>query len=129
VAVQLSRLLACNIAWNFHPHAFGAPFNQLTDREWVVLRRLDEDVAEKQLAELLELSPHTLHSHIKAIYRKVGVQGRMALLLAMREAKRKLREQRVGAGRVIDAVRIGVTPAAAALRANDSASSPVAQLT
>ena len=55
VALQLARLLGCNIAWNFRPQAFGQPLNQLTDREWIVLRRLDEDVAEKQLAERLGL--------------------------------------------------------------------------
>jgi DNA-binding NarL/FixJ family response regulator len=43
------------------------------------------------LAGRLGLSPHTLHSHIKSIYRKVGVQGRLPLLLRAQGAVRALR--------------------------------------
>jgi DNA-binding NarL/FixJ family response regulator len=88
---QLAKLLKCVVASHCHPDTLGGPFDRLTDREWVVLRGLNSDQGEKQLADRLNLSPHTLHSHIKSIYRKVGVQGRLPLLLRLNEAIRDLR--------------------------------------
>ena len=67
------------------PKALGAAFERLTDREWMVLQGLNSDAGEKQLADQLGLSPHTLHSHIKSIYRKVGVQGRLPAAARARE--------------------------------------------
>jgi DNA-binding CsgD family transcriptional regulator len=95
VAQQLGKLLESLVIWMARPELFGTPFNDLTDREWMVLRNLNSDAGEKQLADQLGLSPHTLHSHIKAIYRKVGVQGRLPLLLRAQEAMRDLRLSRV----------------------------------
>jgi len=91
IAVQLTKFLACLMTWNARPQDIGGPFQRLTDREWVVLRGLNSDAGEKQLADELGLSPHTLHSHIKSIYRKVGVQGRLPLLLRAENAMRNLR--------------------------------------
>ncbi len=91
VAGQLSKLLKCLFALNAGPQVLGQPFERLTEREWVVLRGLNSDDGEKQLADRLSLSPHTLHSHIKSIYRKVGVQGRLPLLLRLQNAMRDLR--------------------------------------
>jgi DNA-binding CsgD family transcriptional regulator len=93
VSHQVGRLLEPLVIWLTHPDVVGEPFDRLTDREWVVLRRLDSDAGEKQLADQLGLSPHTLHSHIKSIYRKVGVQGRLQLLLKVAEARRELRRR------------------------------------
>ncbi|MGN6367462.1 MAG: helix-turn-helix transcriptional regulator [Phycisphaerae bacterium] len=90
-ARQLSKLLRCVVASISRPETLGGPFDRLTEREWVVLRGLNSDQGEKQLADQLNLSPHTLHSHIKSIYRKVGVQGRLPLLLRLNEAMRDLR--------------------------------------
>jgi DNA-binding CsgD family transcriptional regulator len=91
VAGQLAKLFKCLLAWDTGPQVLGQPFERLTDREWVVLRGLNSDDGEKQLADRLSLSPHTLHSHIKSIYRKVGVQGRLPLLLRLQNAMRDLR--------------------------------------
>lgn len=95
VADQLAKLCACLMIWAARPAELGAPFSRLTDREWMVLRGLNSDAGEKQLADQLGLSPHTLHSHIKSIYRKIGVQGRLPLLLRAEEAMRGLRADRV----------------------------------
>ena len=95
VSDQLAKLCACLMIWAARPRDLGAPFSRLTDREWMVLRGLNSDAGEKQLADQLGLSPHTLHSHIKSIYRKVGVQGRLPLLLRAEEAMRGLRADRV----------------------------------
>jgi DNA-binding CsgD family transcriptional regulator len=91
VAGQLAKLFKCLVAWQNGPQVLGGPFERLTDREWMVLRGLNSDDGEKQLADRLSLSPHTLHSHIKSIYRKVGVQGRLPLLLRLQTAMRELR--------------------------------------
>jgi DNA-binding NarL/FixJ family response regulator len=80
------------LAWQDSPRLLGSAFERLTEREWVVLRGLNSDDGEKQLADRLSLSPHTLHSHIKSIYRKVGVQGRLPLLLRLNTAIRELRQ-------------------------------------
>jgi DNA-binding NarL/FixJ family response regulator len=90
-ADQLGRQLRTTFAWQDSPAVLGSPFERLTDREWAVLRGLNSEDGEKQLAERLDLSPHTLHSHIKSIYRKVGVQGRLPLLLRLNAAVRELR--------------------------------------
>lgn len=90
-ANMLARLLRVPLETYSHPESLGTPFDRLTDREWVVLRSLNSDDGEKQLADRLALSPHTLHSHIKSIYRKVGVQGRLPLLLKYNAALRELR--------------------------------------
>jgi DNA-binding CsgD family transcriptional regulator len=91
IASQLSKLLRCMVACSSGTNILGGRFNRLTEREWMVLRVLNSEDGEKQLADRLSLSPHTLHSHIKSIYRKVGVQGRLALLLRLREAQQELR--------------------------------------
>jgi DNA-binding CsgD family transcriptional regulator len=93
IASQLAKLLGCLVAWTSGPAKVGEPFDRLTQREWMVLRGLSSEAGEKQLADELGLSPHTLHSHIKSIYRKVGVQGRLPLLLRAESALRGLRVQ------------------------------------
>jgi DNA-binding CsgD family transcriptional regulator len=97
VAGLLTKLLGCMLAWQDGPEILGSEFERLTEREWVVLRGLNSDDGEKQLADRLCLSPHTLHSHIKSIYRKVGVQGRLPLLQRLHAAVRELRRSRIGA--------------------------------
>jgi DNA-binding CsgD family transcriptional regulator len=50
-----------------------------------VLRLLLSGLSEKQIAARLDLSRHTVHNHVKEIYRVVGVQSRaelMAILLS-----------------------------------------------
>jgi hypothetical protein len=88
---QLGRSLKALVIWMARPRILGAPFNHLTDHEWMVVRQLHTDGNEKQLANQLSISVHTLHSHVKSIYRKVGVQGRLALLRRVDEALRELR--------------------------------------
>jgi DNA-binding CsgD family transcriptional regulator len=95
VAGLLAKLLGCMLAWQDRPEILGSEFERLTDREWVVLRGLNSDDGEKQLADRLSLSPHTLHSHIKSIYRKVGVQGRLPLLQRLSTSIRELRRLQI----------------------------------
>lgn len=91
IGSHLVKLLASLVAWTDDPATLGSPFDRLTDREWVVLQAMESEDGEKQLADRLELSPHTLHSHIKSIYRKLGVQGRLPVLLRLAVAQRAVR--------------------------------------
>ena len=50
----------------------------LTSRELEVLRLLAEGLTDAQVAEQLVLSPRTVHSHVRSVYRKLGVSSRSA---------------------------------------------------
>jgi ATP/maltotriose-dependent transcriptional regulator MalT len=53
-----------------------APDGQLTERELDVLRLLHEERSVSELGKLLYVAPSTIRSHIKSIYRKLGVSSR-----------------------------------------------------
>ena len=57
----------------------------LSDREREVLALLIEDLSEEGIAERLFISPHTVRSHVKNLYRKLSVGSRAQ---AVREALR-----------------------------------------
>ena len=61
----------------------------LTKAEWRVLLALDSDDTEKQIASHLGSTPNTLHSHIKSIYRRLGVQSRLSAIALLRQAERQ----------------------------------------
>ena len=44
------------------------------------LQLLVEGFSEKQLADQMKLSPHTVHDYVKALYRRMGVQSRAELV-------------------------------------------------
>jgi two-component system NarL family response regulator len=56
----------------------------LTKREREVLQGVAAGLSEKKLAETLSLSPHTVHTHIKKIYRKLQVNSRAEAVLKAR---------------------------------------------
>lgn len=64
------------LAWI--PHAVTAS-RQLSPKQRVALRLLLSGDSEKQIAAKLRRSPHTVHMHIKAIYRTLGVTSRAEL--------------------------------------------------
>jgi LuxR family maltose regulon positive regulatory protein len=49
---------------------------ELSERELTVLRHLAGDLSEREIAAELYLSFNTVHSHVKSIYRKLGVSSR-----------------------------------------------------
>jgi DNA-binding CsgD family transcriptional regulator len=69
------------------PEKLGMPMARLSQIEWRVLCAMDSEDSEKQLANRLAMSPHTLHSHIKGIYRKIGAGARLQALQMAEEAK------------------------------------------
>lgn len=52
----------------------------LTEAQLRVLRLLLTGQSEKEIAEVLFISPHTVHSHVKQIYQYYGVNSRPALM-------------------------------------------------
>lgn len=90
---QLARSMQALLGGLAFPPQLAAPFALLTEREWAVLCGLNSDDGEKQLATRMNLSSHTLHSHIKSLYRKIGVRGRLALLQCFRRAWQEYRLQ------------------------------------
>lgn len=60
-----------------HAHvAEAALIEQLTDRELEVLALLGERLSNKEIAELLVLSPHTVKTHMRNIFAKLQVSRR-----------------------------------------------------
>jgi DNA-binding NarL/FixJ family response regulator len=58
----------------------------LTAREREVLRLLIEDHTQKEIADALFISPHTVDTHLRNIYRKLEVHSRTgAIVKALRE--------------------------------------------
>lgn len=49
---------------------------QLTPREREVLEHLGSGATNREIAEALHLSPHTIKEHTSALYRKLGVRNR-----------------------------------------------------
>lgn len=88
---ELSKQLLCMIGWHHRRFALGKPFSDLTEQEWVVLRALTSVASEKEIAHQLQMRPHTLHSRIKSIYRKVRAQGRLPLIQKFNDAVIQMR--------------------------------------
>jgi NarL family two-component system response regulator LiaR len=63
-------------------HGMRPVRSQLTSREWEVLDLLCERKTTDAIARELFLSPETVRSHVKAIYRKLGVNSRDAAIHA-----------------------------------------------
>jgi DNA-binding CsgD family transcriptional regulator len=60
---------------------------RLTPRQRQVLAQLMAGSSEKELAYELNVSPHTVHEHIKAIHRAFGARSRGELLARVAKAK------------------------------------------
>ena len=56
------------------------PGDELSERELTVLRHLSGGLSEREIAAELYLSFNTVHSHVKSIYRKLGVSSRAEAL-------------------------------------------------
>lgn len=57
----------------------------LTDRELEVLRYVAGGWSNREIARALALTDHTIKWHLKNIYAKLGVNGRVCAVLAVRE--------------------------------------------
>jgi LuxR family maltose regulon positive regulatory protein len=71
-----------------HPGHLGRtqPARMLSDREVTVLRLLRGNLTIAEIAAALTISPNTLKTHVKHIYRKLGVNSRQQAVVRSREA-------------------------------------------
>ena len=65
----------------------GSGDETLTERELRVLRLLTSDLSERGIGRELYVSHNTVHSHVRSIYRKLGVSSRARALERTRELK------------------------------------------
>jgi LuxR family maltose regulon positive regulatory protein len=61
-----------------------APAERLTERELAILALLPTALSQRQLAGSLFVSPNTMKTHVRAIYRKLGVESRDEAVLRAR---------------------------------------------
>jgi len=81
----LTRLLS---ACGRSPRADTSSGNgQLTGRERRVLQLLTSDLSERDMGHELYVSHNTIHSHVRSIYRKLGVSSRAHALQRTRELR------------------------------------------
>jgi LuxR family maltose regulon positive regulatory protein len=57
----------------------------LTDRELTILRLLPAPTPQRELASALFVTPNTLRTHLRAIYRKLGAESRDDAVIRARE--------------------------------------------
>ncbi|TYZ10976.1 response regulator transcription factor [Hymenobacter lutimineralis] len=74
-----SPAVARRVLNHFKPVAATHP-NSLSAREQQVLEAIVDGLADKEIAQRLELRPETVRSYVKTVYRKLHVSGRIELL-------------------------------------------------
>ncbi len=65
----------------------GSGDRKLTERERRVLQLLASDLSERDIGQELYVSHNTIHSHVRSIYRKLGVSSRAHALQRTRELR------------------------------------------
>lgn len=66
------------------------PHGRLTPREWVVAQALAEGLSYKEIADRLNISFHTVASHVKAVLRKTGQKSSRRVAAAIRNRPPRL---------------------------------------
>jgi DNA-binding NarL/FixJ family response regulator len=81
LAGTLQRLQEARRAREDAAEALG----QLTEREREILQEIAEGKGTVEIGQRLFISPHTVHSHMRSMFMKLGVRSRLdAVLLALR---------------------------------------------
>jgi DNA-binding CsgD family transcriptional regulator len=79
-----------------------AQSNQLSNREWEVVKLLLEGKSNKLIALSLRISDRTVEFHLKNIYAKYQVSSRMELVLKLGNTPNKLEAEKLGYSTVAD---------------------------
>ncbi len=80
------RLLAAMVARGSTPSSIAADGDQvLTARELDVLRRISTGLTVAEVAQELEVSDNTVKTHLKSVYRKLGVRTRAGVITVARD--------------------------------------------
>jgi NarL family two-component system response regulator LiaR len=88
----ISRLLAMDVVARLRRVPSGGPGlrpvrSTLTSREWEVLDLLCDGRSTDDIARSLVVSTETVRSHVKSLYRKLGVRGRHEAVAAARRLR------------------------------------------
>lgn len=70
------RELLRAVEWQFIDRELG-----LSGREHDIMELVLADVKESAMGARLGISPHTVHTHLERLYRKLGVSGRVQLVV------------------------------------------------
>lgn len=82
LAGTLHRLQEARRVRENQAHALG----QLTERERQILQAIAEGRRTEEIGQRLFISPHTVHSHMRSIFMKLGVRSKLdAVLVALRQ--------------------------------------------
>lgn len=73
-----------------------AQFNQLSNREWEVVKLLLEGKSNKLIASSLGISDRTVEFHLKNVYAKYQVSSRIELILKLGNATGKVESEKLG---------------------------------
>ena len=79
-----------------------AQFNQLSNREWEVLKLLLQGKSNKLIASSLNISVRTVEFHLKNIYAKFEVNSRIELILKLVNATGTAEIEKLGRSTVVD---------------------------
>lgn len=80
----MSQKVARKVILEFRDSGSSDP-NILSRREIDIVKSIEEGLSYKEIADRLSISPHTVHSHIRNIYKKLGAKDRHAALVKARE--------------------------------------------
>lgn len=70
----------------------GSTLNDLTLMEWRILRLLGKGLSNAEIARNLMISPNTLRTHLKSIYRKLNLPNRSAAVAFASQLQQRLPE-------------------------------------
>lgn len=79
--VPMSPKIARSIIEEFKNDAVKNNGMQLTPKEKEVLYEISNCLSERKAADKLSLSPHTIHAHIKNIYKKLQVKSKTEAIM------------------------------------------------
>lgn len=68
----------------------------LSPREFELLRCCFDDLSEAEMADSLGISPHTVHTYMRRIFRKTGARSRVQLVVCSVAEILRERESRDG---------------------------------
>ncbi|MFJ4141963.1 LuxR C-terminal-related transcriptional regulator [Pseudomonas sp. NPDC089734] len=57
--------------------------SRLTNRETLVVSLLAEGMSNKQIAQKISISEYTVRDHLSSVFKKMEVDGRLALLVKL----------------------------------------------
>jgi DNA-binding CsgD family transcriptional regulator len=62
----------------------------LSMRERLIVRMVADGYTDREIAEMLARSPHTIREHVKHVYAKLGVQRRTVLVRWALESRSRI---------------------------------------